>query len=178
MTLSEARYLADSIIAKLVPVTERCMIGGSIRRKKNEVSDIDIILIPRRDEIKDMFGIVIAREPCPEFIATINQWTKIKGDATGKYTQRLVKGGHMVEFSICKPDNWGNITLIRTGDADFTHMIMKRVLKMGYRQEDGYLWEDAKKIPLTDERQYFELLNLPYIEPEHRNKNAFRLSAR
>lgn len=178
MTLSEAHYLAESIIAKLMPVTFRIQICGSVRRKKKEVSDLDLVLVPHRDAVKDMFGNVTGTQVAPEFARIINQWTKIKGEADGKYTQRIVDG-HKVEFTMCQQDNFGVLQIIRTGDSEFTHMLMKRVNKMGLEQRDGYLWRDDNRLTIEDEKDYFRILELPYIEPENRNADAFkRLPAR
>jgi DNA polymerase/3'-5' exonuclease PolX len=174
MELSHARYLADSVVAKLVPVCERVMICGGIRRHKPNPHDIDLVVIPHRDTEKDMFGQVSGYHVVPEFVTAINQWTKIKGDPDGKYTQRLLADGVNLEISMCTNDNWGCLTMIRTGDSDFTHMMMIRARKLGFEQRDGYLWKDDKRLSIPDERIYFEVLNLPYIEPEMRTADAFK----
>lgn len=173
MTLAVAQNKAKEIVETLTPVCERIAICGSIRRKAKEVTDIDLVVIPHRDKIKDMFGTVTALVPIPEFIAIVSKWPKIKGEPTGKYTQRLHEGIKL-EISICSPDNWGNITLIRTGNADFSHMVMKRVLKCGFEQKDGFLYDNDKIIALPEEKDYFDILGLPYINPENRDKDAFR----
>lgn len=173
MTYTEARYLADTIITKLAPVCDKIKICGSIRRKQKEVSDVDIVVLPRRTPVKDMFGEISGFIVIPEFVLAINQWEKIKGDPLGKYTQRLVDG-HKVEISITTPENYGNIVAIRTGNSDFTHLLMIRALKLGLQQRDGFLWNDSKLIPCPTEEEYFRVLNLPYIEPENRNANSFK----
>lgn len=177
MELSHARSIADTIIAKLAPFVERALITGSIRRKRSEVSDIDLVVIPRRDQVKDMFQQPTGWIVVPEFIAAVNQWPKVKGEPYGKMTSRIVNG-HKVELYMANADNFGAITLIRTGDADFTHMIMKRVNQCGLEQRDGYLWKNGSQLSIPDEETYFRLLGLPYIEPEKRNADAFRLPPR
>ncbi len=174
MEYSYAKYVADSVVAKLAPSCDKIKVCGGVRRHKPEPHDVDIVVIPRRDVWKDMFGDVIPSPPVPEFIATVNQWTKLKGDPDGKYTQRLLKNGVKLEISIATPDNFGALVLIRTGDADFSQMIMKRVLKCGLQQKDGFLWNEDKIIPLHEEEDYFKVLNLPYIEPSKRDINAFK----
>src|SRR5678810_460849 len=86
------RYLAERIIYRLAPVTERAMICGLIRRQRPEVGDIDIVCIPKRRPIKDLFGNISRWMPTVEFCDVIDSWEKLKGDAVGKYTQRLVEG--------------------------------------------------------------------------------------
>ena len=177
MDLAHATHIADTIIAKLSPYCDRAMKCGSIRRRKPEVSDIDIVVIPRRDQVRDMFQNPTGWIVIPEFVATVNQWTKVKGEPYGRMTSRIFEG-HKVELYMANEDNFGAITLIRTGDSDFTHMIMKQVNKCGLEQRDGYLWDGVRKLSIPTEQEYFRVLGLPYIEPEKRNADAFRLSTR
>ena len=173
MTLDHAKHIAQGVVHKLMPVTERCKIVGSIRRKVANPTDIDIICIAKRQPIKDLFGFTTGHAISREFIDTINKWERLKGDPQGKYTQRLIDG-EKVEISICAPENWANICLIRSGDKDFSHMMVTAALKRGFQQKDGYLWKDDKLIPLFEEEEYFQILNLPFIAPEFRNKDAFK----
>jgi len=173
MTLDHAKHIAQGVVHKLMPVTEAIKICGSIRRKQAEVHDIDIVVLPKRIPIKDLFGHITGYGVDRAFIETINQWKKIKGDPEGKYTQRLVDG-EKVEIAIAKPENFGNLVLIRTGNADFSHKMMTAVLKRGLEQRDGYLWKDDKIIPCYTEEDYFSVLNLPYIVPEFRNKDSYK----
>lgn len=173
MELFEARYLAEKIVKKLVPVTERVMIGGSIRRQSKEARDIDIICIPKRRPIKDLFGMVTGHVPIVEFCNQIDSWEKLKGEATGKYTQRLIEKVK-VEISIATYDTFPIISLIRTGNSDFTHMLMVWVNKCGLEQRDGLLYRDGRQIPIHSEEEYFRILDLPFVPPQLRDKDAFR----
>lgn len=174
MELSQARYIAEGVIHKLAPTCERTMICGSVRRHKKDVHDIDIVLIPRRVPKRDMFGNIEGEAVVPEFISVVNSWPKVKGDPTGRYTVRLLPEMVKLEISICSLSTWASISLIRTGDADFTHMLMIRARKLGLEQRDGHLCDGDKIIQLVDEADYFRVLNLPFIVPEHRDKFAFR----
>ena len=174
MTLDEAKYLADTVIAKLVPYTERAIVCGSVRRKKKECKDVDIVVIPRRDPVKDMFGMVIGYDVIPEFVQVVNQWPKVIGSTSGKMTRRIING-HQVELHMASKDNFGIIQAIRTGDGDFSHMLVIRAAKLGFIHQDGCLYNaKEQKLSVPEEDDYFKLLNLPYIQPELRNKDAFR----
>lgn len=173
MTLQEAKTKAQYVVNLLEPLCLKIEICGSIRRKQPEVHDIDIVCIPIRDHIKDMFGNIIGTQASPEFIRAVNSMKKLKGEPSGRYTQRELDGVK-VEISMGTPANFGCLQLIRTGNAEFSHLIMKRVLQCGLEQRDGYLYNEDKVIPIDDERKYFSTLNLPYVEPEHRNADAYR----
>lgn len=174
MDYLEARALAEKVCYQLVPYCDKIKICGSIRRHKAECSDIDIVVLPKTVPIKDMFGMITGHERDPGFITTINQWEKVKGDAaTGKYTQRLIEG-HKLEIAIAHPDNFGNLVLIRTGNADFSHLMMKIALKRGFTQEGGFLYRENKIISVPEEMIYFKTLGVAYIDPEKRNADAYR----
>jgi len=174
MDYLEARALAEKVCHQLAPYCDRLKICGSIRRRKPEVSDIDIVALPKTVPVKDMFGMITHNERHPGFVNVVNQWEKVKGDAaTGKYTQRLVEG-HKLEISVAHPDNWGNLLVIRTGNADFSHLIMKIVRDRGFHQTEGFLYRETRLIPIPEEMLYFKTLGIPYIQPENRNADSFR----
>lgn len=173
MELAHARYLAESAVKKLMLGCVRIKICGSIRRNKTEVKDVDLVVEPKRNPIKDLFGTVTGYVPCQEFRDQVDSWEKLKGEATGKYTQRLFEGAKL-ELSIADESTWAGLVLIRTGSAEFTHMMMTRINKCGFEHRDGHLYNGSKLIPMHEEEDYFKLLDLPYIEPKYRDENAFR----
>src|SRR5678815_3245814 len=140
MELAHARYLAETVVAKLMPHCDKIKICGSIRRQKAIVHDLDLVVLPKRKPLKDLFGNITKYVPCTEFLNQVDSWEKLRGEATGKYTQRLFEG-EKLELSIAQPESFFNLVLIRTGDSDFSQIIMKRVLKCGLEQRDGYLWK-------------------------------------
>lgn len=174
MELSDARYKAERIVSKLAPYCDKTLIVGSIRRKMRECSDIDIVLQVKQVPIKDLFDNTVGHKPMKEFVDIVNSWEKIKGDPTGKYTQRRLEDGTKLELTMASQETWASLTLIRTGNAEFTHMLMKRVLRCGFEQRNGHLYEGDRMIELHEEEDYFRVLNLPYIKPENRDINAFR----
>lgn len=174
MDLLFARELAEKIVFDLAPFCEKIKIAGSIRRKCSQIKDIDVVVLPKTKPVKDLFGMVTHHERHPGFVNVVNQWEKVKGDAaTGKYTQRLIEG-HKLEIAIAHPDNFGNLIVIRSGPADFSHLIMKIVNDRGFTQKDGFLYRNERLIPIPEEMLYFKTLGIPYIQPENRNADSFR----
>lgn len=49
--LAQARAVADLLVSYLAPACERIEIAGSIRREVPEVKDIELVAIPRWEEI-------------------------------------------------------------------------------------------------------------------------------
>ncbi|NJD23354.1 MAG: hypothetical protein FIA82_11915 [Melioribacter sp.] len=97
------------------------MIAGSIRREKKESGDIEIVCMPKNiliDDPERMFTQTLVRHP--EFVKIINSLEKVKGDAEGKYTQRILPEGIKLDLFTATPDNWGYILAIRTGPEGFS----------------------------------------------------------
>jgi DNA polymerase/3'-5' exonuclease PolX len=163
MKHADALELAEEALNILNPHCERILIAGSIRRMKSEVKDIEICAIP-----KYVSGGLFGDEPevDPDFIATVNQWPAVKGQPTGKYTQRVLPGGMKLDLFIADPENWGYQLVLRTGSADFNRKKMLPALKAhGYAMDEGYIWHHGQIMPTREETDLWALSGLPWLEP-------------
>ena len=154
MNLNEAKTIAEKYLNLLKPYCSRIEIAGSIRREKPEVGDIELIVI-----VKDIKG----------FSKEVNKLEKVKGEPTGKYTQRILPEGIKLDLFIANKRNWGLIFAIRTGSAEFSHKVLARGwVKAGYKSINGMLTKDGKEIEVREEKDLFNLIGIPYVEPELR----------
>ena len=161
MKLEEAQVIANKIKAELATHCERIEIAGSIRRKKPDVGDIEIVAIPKPYDI-GLFESGIA--------TIVKQWKKVKGELPCKYTQRILPEGIKLDLFFAEHDNWGNIYAIRTGSKDYSHLELASTWSyMGYKSEGGYLFRDGERIAVREEEDLFKLLGIPFVEPEQRN---------
>jgi len=164
MKLKPAQIIAEKILNDLSPFAKkykgkpRIKIAGSVRRKKANVKDIEIVMV--RDTLKLLY-----------FKDYFDPLYTIKGNLLGKYIRFVMppKPIH-IDLFMCNLDNWGYILPIRTGSADFSHHVLaKGWVKKGYGGSGGYLYKGARgeknKIQLYEERELFELIDLPYVEP-------------
>lgn len=171
MKYEQALGLAEEIGAKLFPFVDKIKVAGSIRRKKAEPNDIEIVCIPKLITIHEgLFNDEkIIRNP--NFGKTIRQEYEIlKGDPDkGKYIQCLHPEGIKIDIFMATRENWGAIFLIRTGDWKFSkHIMGTRIPRRGYRQKDGYVWRDGVMVPVPTEKAVFDLIGMKYISPEKR----------
>ncbi|MFH1365915.1 MAG: hypothetical protein ABIG99_00780 [Patescibacteria group bacterium] len=158
----EAYEVALGVLEELRPYCERIEIAGSLRRKKTEVGDIEIVAIPKPYDI-GLFQNGIA--------LVVNQWQKVKGELPCKYSQRILSSGIKLDIFFAEEANWGLVFALRTGSADFSHKILANGwVRNGFKSKGGYLFDkDGQKYEVREERDLFRLSGVPYVEPEDRN---------
>lgn len=161
MILAEAQAIAERVRAILKPYCIRCEIAGSIRRRKAEVNDIEIVAIPKPYEALPLFVDGIA--------LVVNQWPKVKGELPCKYTRRRLPEGIELDLFFATPQNWGFIYAIRTGSRDFSGQVLGRGwVRNGYHGIDGMLHKDGIAVPTPEEFDLFRAAGVPWIPPEQR----------
>lgn len=161
---TEASEIALRVLEELKPYCTRIEIAGSLRRKKNEVGDIEIVIIP----LPYSTGLLESG------IATvINKWEKVKGEleyGKTKYTQRILPEGIKLDLFIAEEGNWGSIFAIRTGSAEYSHKVLANGwVRQGFKSQDGYLYRNGEKYEVREEKDLFRLIGIPYMNPEDRN---------
>lgn len=176
MRLKQAHQLARKVKATMEPFCERIAIAGSIRRKKEEVKDIEIVMIPKMAN---------SNNRSTGWIKAIRSFGYIyKGDKqkggvnVAKYIQTAMGQENIkIDFFIATPENWSMTYLIRTGPADFSASILLRFNTFGYRSVGSIptLIKDPDiKLSFESEEKIFDFLNLPYLEPEIRDLAKIR----
>lgn len=160
----EASEIAQKIVEELRPFCKRIEVAGSIRRKKAQIGDIEIVAIPKPYQIGALED---------GLAKIVNRWPKVRGElkyGKCKYTQRILPSGIKLDLFFAKEDNWGNIFAVRTGSAEYSYRVLAcGWVKAGFKSVDGYLTKDSQKYPLYEEEDLFKLIGIPYVPPEDRN---------
>jgi len=171
--LSRAEHLVDV----LRPGCERIEIAGSLRRGKAEVSDIEIIVIPK--PLLDLFG-----EP-----GKFSQVDAILGSLPIAYSKRgpkqkqfLVRDSHGDEIQVdlfvqTDPETWGVNYLIRTGDALFSKRMVTPTwqggfMPSGFSVKNARVWCDGEPLPTPQESDVFDLWKMAFVDPRYRELAA------
>jgi DNA polymerase (family 10) len=165
--LARAVSLVETVRAVLAPHCERIAIAGSVRRRRSFVGDLEMVCIPKMIPT-GLFG--DERITDPHFCAVVNQWPAVKGKPEGKYTQRRLPDGIMLDLFMADAENWGLIFAIRTGSWEFSRDLLGDECKRkGYQSKDGRLrTRDGTIIPVREEHDLFALLGIPWVNPEAR----------
>ncbi len=164
MKHSEALEIAERVKERLTPHCERIEIAGSIRRKKPEVKDIEIVAIPLPYENNGMFVSGIAE--------IVNGWQKVKGELGPecKYTQRVLPEGIKLDLFFATKENWGWIYALRTGSSDYNFRYLEAMKRKGYRAVNGEILNQwLKPVIVGTEESFFDTIDLDFVPPEHRN---------
>jgi DNA polymerase/3'-5' exonuclease PolX len=170
MSLPFARNLAERMVAMLETGCERIEIAGSIRRKKTEVGDVEIVLIPL--PLYDLFGEPMYGAGRIED-ALIREGFELSKNGDYFKQAHLPNGGVNFDIFLTTPEKWGMIYTIRTGSADFTHWLVTSKQQGGglpsnMKAADGRIWCNGKAIDTPDEADVFRVIGLDYIAPEKR----------
>ena len=172
MQLVRAQEMAEYLQDSLSDHCEEgyCMIGGSIRREKTEVKDIELICIPRTFS-NGLFSEYQERDRDPLFV----EWFKAKDMKVGspethKWMQFIFQDEIKVDVFTADKDNWGYIQVLRTGSERYNqYVILPGLVRNGYKCRDGYIWANGDiKVPVPDEQTLFSMAGREYVEPYDR----------
>ena len=160
--LPEAKGLAESIQFELQQLEEvdRCEVGGSIRRGKETIGDIDILVTT------DAAATVSA------YFKSLPDVNEIIFDGDTRASVRVTQE-IQCDLRVVDRDLFGAGLHYFTGNKDHHIQMRIRSKKMGLKiSEKGVMYyDDATETPvgpMDTEEQVFEAVGLPYIAPEIR----------
>lgn len=193
MTLAEAMARAALLKSWLEDSCTRIEIAGSVRRRTDEVKDIEIVCVPKL--ATNLFGEVDLDQP---------HAVKARLESIG-ITPRLNKNGHRIGwgqrflagvweerddcpldvFCVLPPAQWGAILAIRTGPAEYSKWLVTEALKRGLRCVDGRLTRldptdifnpdagfnrDIRRLSVEtpEEEDFFRELGVDWVPPHER----------
>ena len=168
-----AAWLARSIRACSGPIFSRVEVAGSIRRRKPEVGDIEIVAegttCCRPDTVRGILHSLRVRRGEPNKIGAAAPW----GERYYRGVLPLSNGREigLDLFVVLRPAQWGVIYAIRTGSAEFSKAVVTRLHRYGLRSEQGCIFDVAtgKTLPCSTETDFFRYAHLPWIPPELRD---------
>ena len=159
LLLSNVLPVAEEIRSDLLGlgVANRIEIAGSARRWTETCKDLDLIATT-----DDAAALV-------EALAThgLSAETRRGGDAAASV---LTHAGLKVDLRVGTEETFGNLLQHFTGSAEHNVELRERALQRGYSlSEHGAAEVEGKKVHrFPEEAGVYELLGLPYIEPELR----------
>lgn len=179
MPLAEAERHASRLVGLLGSACERIAVAGSIRRRKPEVGDVEVVAIPTAG--RDLFGDPSGSELDArlERLAREGVLSPVKGGA--HFKQFLVPdAGCKLDLFLCNPATWGMVFTVRTGSASFSHRLVtpcdrytsdggRGLMPAHLRARDARLWCGDTPLETPEEEDVFRTLGILWVPPERRS---------
>ena len=169
--LAAAEVVAKELIERLRPACERITVAGSIRRRRLEVSDIELLAIPQYLDMVDHLD----REIGALVVQGILGFRKNKLGSRvygpkNKFMRHLPSGIGVDIFSTTE-ECWAVSLAIRTGPKESNMAVAVAAQRKGWRLRAYGSGFDTPNGPIQckSERDVFEFVGLLYKEPRERD---------
>ena len=180
----QALQVAVDILTVLKPVCHRITIAGSLRRHKPFVGDIEILYIPKMEDIADPADLF--KNPIPTNLVdrTLKRWKdanvlapRLKEDGPLTWGSLIklsthVRSGIPVDFFAATKNNWWSLLVCRTGPAESNMQICIAANQWGWTWDpyEGFKDRRTGKLIRTpgSEADVFKAVNLPNLPPNKR----------
>lgn len=162
----------------LVDVCVRSKVVGSVRRRRPFVSDIEILIEPRR-RVTDLFG---SEQPDVAPIrALAERWGRVTkgGEKYIQVADALGMTGLTVDlFIMTPPAEWGPLLAIRTGPRQLGQHVVTELHRYGLRCEAARILNTrtGATVPCPDEETFFRLAHVDWLPPARRDQQAAELT--
>ncbi len=159
MSLGEAVKISGEIMFRLkkLPAVKRIQPAGSLRRMKETVRDIDILLTSDKPHnVMDVFTrLDLVKE------------VTVHGPTKSSVITRL---GVRVDARVVKPSSFGSALCYFTGSKEHNIHLRKMALRKGLKINEYGVFntKKKKKIAGKEEEEVYKALGLAYIPPEMR----------
>ena len=176
--LALAELVAEATVRMLQDSCERIEVAGSIRRRREDVGDVEILCIPRVGGV-DLFGQPVEGDTaldrrCKDLLdqGFLEYRLNVDGERQygprNKYTVHTATGiGVDIFTTSC--EQWGMALLVRTGPQSFCRAVMTQFQCLGLQGHAyGGVSRGERMLDCPDEQTVFDLLQWDYIPPELR----------
>lgn len=135
MQYRQAKDIAIRILRQLEPLCLKSDIVGSVCREKPEVHDMEIAVLPKTIEIKNLFEEVTGLKRMPAFCSTVRSLGLIlKGDIEkGRYVQIALPEDINLDLFIPVESDYERQKCIRIGPSEYSHKVIANAwLRLGW----------------------------------------------
>jgi DNA polymerase (family 10) len=165
VAMETAQKMID--LLKDLPGVEKVTPAGSLRRGKETVGDLDVLVTGK------CATNVAQRNKVIEHIVDFPGIHEVLAKGENKVSFKL-RSGLQVDVRILPPDSFGAALLYFTGSKSHNVTLRQRALKMGYtlNEYDLARVDDEKRVAAKTEEDIYKKLGLAYIPPELRENNG------
>lgn len=159
MPLGRALPMAEELYRALerVPEIKQISLAGSIRRRKETIGDVDILVTSSKpDKIMDAF-------------ARLPQIAEVLERGGTKASARL-REGIQVDLRVVEPETFGAALVYFTGSKQHNIRIREMAVRKGLKISEYGVFSDAsgERVAGKTEEEVYAAIGLPWIPPELR----------
>jgi DNA polymerase/3'-5' exonuclease PolX len=159
LPLPEAQRRADELMAALratrVPL-DRLVYAGSLRRRREDVGDLDLLATTRGDPRKVMEAFL--------HLPTVRQ-VRLSGETK---TTVVLDGGLQVDLRVVAPEAFGAAWQYFTGSKDHNIRLRTLAQQKGWKVNEYGLYRGEERTDAPTEEDVYAAVGLPLIPPELR----------
>jgi len=165
---SKGRFLLGDILPKVKEVYEKLKnlkevekidVGGSVRRMKETIGDVDFLVISRKPE-KVM-----------DYFTSLPGIVKVWGKGTTKASVRM-KDGFDMDIRVLPKKSYGSALQYFTGSKEHNIILRKIAISKGLKLSEYGLFRGKKMIAGKDEEEIYRVLGMVRMEPELRENQG------
>lgn len=161
MNLIRAEAKAKYLLGELKPFCEKVTIVGNVRRRKQSIEKIDILLAPKGVTLFELMDKIVELGS--------EDGVKVSSKKTVALKDEL--GEINADLWFTTLNKWPVMLLIKTGGTKSNQRIAKLCEQRKWQlsvSEGAIFDESGKKLSIKEERDIFDLLGIPFIEPSWR----------
>ncbi|PKD43116.1 DNA polymerase/3'-5' exonuclease PolX [Rhodohalobacter barkolensis] len=165
--LDQALEIAEPVFefVKNIDGVKQCEIAGSLRRSRETIGDIDILVAANTDDAEAIFDQFVNHELVVEVLG--------RGDTKSSVR---TENGRQVDLRIVKPNEFPAALMYFTGSKEHNIVMRQRARERGMALNEYGLFKlnDEKEtdfdqpVKTSSEEEIYEKLGLNFVPPEHR----------
>ncbi len=173
MLLWDALEAGEKLIGQIkkLPEVQQAELAGSLRRKKETIGDIDLLVAAADKDRKEIISFFTSSQIAKNILA--------KGDT--KASIILKDTGRQADLRIVNMEEWGSALQYFTGSKEHNIHLRTLAKEKGYKiSEYGlFLIKNEKKVAGKSEEAIYKKLGFQFIPPEMReDRGELELSAK
>lgn len=188
--LATALDAANALRAELVGFSQQWHVAGSVRRRRPTVADVEHVVVPATATEPDgLFGTTTANLLWRRLTELVNdpgsgfrcgEYHERDGRRTLRWGERyrgVQFAGVRHEIFLADPDSLGAVLAIRTGPWTLSRKLVTWIRARGLVNAGGHVrgaplpdGTPGAIVPCPTEERYFELVGVPYVAPEDRDR--------
>jgi len=138
---------------------EKISLAGSLRRKKETIGDVDIL--------------VVSKKPAKvmDFFVGLDGVEKVWGKGGTKASVRM-RDGFDVDLRVLPEESYGSALQYFTGNKDHNVATRRIAISKGLKLSEYGVFKGKKMIAGKTEEEVYKAIGLPFIEPELRENEG------